>query len=98
MSYKKTYFDLCFVTSVPSPKIYVQVNPVQINLDPLSILWLNAFGRNLQEALQPQSNPTTYIDVHLESIMPRVSFCYFRAIFMGVTLVMNFILHSSSIS
>lgn len=66
---------------LPSPKFYVQLNPVQINFDLCSCLWLNSFALNLHQSLL-SSNPDKhqasaalmYIDVKLEAIMPRVVF------------------------
>ncbi|CAL4091023.1 unnamed protein product, partial [Meganyctiphanes norvegica] len=57
---------------VPPQKVYLQVNPIQITLDPLSILWLNSFGRNLQRSIIKESQTPSYIDVYMEAIMPRV--------------------------
>ncbi|XP_076064331.1 bridge-like lipid transfer protein family member 3B isoform X3 [Oratosquilla oratoria] len=62
---------------VPPPKMYIQCNPMQINLDPLSVLWLNAFTMSLQQAIQVQkasasSSSSSYVDIYLEAIMPRV--------------------------
>ena len=66
----------CFICSpptVPPPKLYLQLNPVQITFDPLSILWLNSFGRSLQRAvLTDPPPPPSYLDVHLEAVMPKV--------------------------
>ena len=63
---------------MPSSKVYVQVNPVQNILDSLTLLWMNAFGRSLQEAVAPNPPQPTYIDVHLETIMPRVSIGFIK--------------------
>ncbi|KAK3865682.1 hypothetical protein Pcinc_028724 [Petrolisthes cinctipes] len=61
---------------VPPPKLYLQVNPMQVTLDPLSLLWLNAFSRSMQRALAPPPSvppPTPpYMDVHLEAVRQRL--------------------------
>ncbi|XP_071525078.1 bridge-like lipid transfer protein family member 3B isoform X2 [Panulirus ornatus] len=57
---------------VPPPKLYLQLNPVQVTFDPLSILWLNSFARSLQRAIVTEPSPSSYLDVHLEAIMPRI--------------------------
>lgn len=67
-----------FFLAVPPPKLYLQVNPMQVTLDPLSLLWLNAFSRSMQRALAPPPSvppPTPpYMDVHLEAVRQRVSY------------------------
>ncbi|KAK6637779.1 hypothetical protein RUM44_008201 [Polyplax serrata] len=64
---------------IPAPKFYVQLNPVQIHFDVISILWSNAFALNLyQSLLQTKTSQETsvsdimYIDVKLEAILPRI--------------------------
>ncbi|XP_045598835.1 bridge-like lipid transfer protein family member 3B isoform X2 [Procambarus clarkii] len=56
---------------VPPPKLYLQLNPLQVTFDPLSILWINSFARSLQRATVTEPSPSSYLDVHLEAIMPR---------------------------
>ncbi|XP_068247106.1 bridge-like lipid transfer protein family member 3B isoform X2 [Palaemon carinicauda] len=57
---------------VPPPKLYMQLNPLQVTLDTLSLLWLNSFGRSLQRAIVTETPTNSYLDVHLEAIMPRM--------------------------
>ncbi|XP_064088502.1 bridge-like lipid transfer protein family member 3B isoform X3 [Macrobrachium nipponense] len=57
---------------VPPPKLYMQLNPLQVTLDTLSILWLNSFVRSLQRAIVTETPTNSYLDVHLEAIMPRM--------------------------
>lgn len=65
---------MSYLLAVPPPKLYLQLNPVQVTFDPLSILWLNSFGRSLQRALVTEpAPPPSYLDVHLEAVMPKVS-------------------------
>ena len=62
--------------SVPPPKFFAYINPVQIHLDPLTLLWLNAFSLNLQQSVKLLSLEKTdapYLDVKVEAIMFRVS-------------------------
>ncbi|KAK0095154.1 hypothetical protein PV326_009095 [Microctonus aethiopoides] len=71
--------DLTF--PLPPPKFYVQSNPLQINYDMHSCLWLNSFvlnlyqsliGHNKNEISDEVSAPTMYFDVKIEAILPRV--------------------------
>lgn len=70
---------------MPPSKVFVHVNPVQINFHLDSILWLNSFALNLHENLlrtsmnsSIESNSETnepglmYMDVKMEAIMPRI--------------------------
>jgi hypothetical protein len=68
-----------FVFVVPSPKFYIQVNPIQIHFDLCSCLWLSSFALNLHQSLlsssperQQAAAALMYMDVKLEAIMPRV--------------------------
>ena len=61
--------------SVPPPKFFAYINPVQIHLDPLTLLWLNAFSLNLQQSVKSLTLEKTeppYLDVKVEAIMFRV--------------------------
>ncbi|XP_033611265.1 UHRF1-binding protein 1-like isoform X3 [Cryptotermes secundus] len=66
---------------LPSPKFYVQVNPIQIHFDLCSCLWLSSFALNLHQSLlssspdrQQAAAALMHMDVKLEAIMPRVIF------------------------
>ncbi|XP_024085881.1 UHRF1-binding protein 1-like isoform X2 [Cimex lectularius] len=63
---------------LPVPKFYVQINPVIMNFDVNTILWLNSFALNLHQSLQEikqnSTNNLNYVDVKIEAIMPRVIF------------------------
>lgn len=69
---------------MPQNKIFVHVNPVQVNFHLDSVLWFNSFALNLHESLLRTSvatSPSTsnepslmYMDVKVEAIMPRIIF------------------------
>lgn len=69
---------------MPQNKIFVHVNPVQVNFHLDSVLWFNSFALNLHESLLRTSvanTPSTsnepslmYMDVKVEAIMPRIIF------------------------
>ena len=66
-----------FCISVPPPKLFAYFNPIQLNVDPITMLWLNAFALNLQRSVKMLSVEQTdppYLDVKIEAIMFRVSF------------------------
>lgn len=46
---------LCY--PVPQPKLFVQLNPLQVNFDGLTILWLHSFVRGLEKTLDFFINP-----------------------------------------
>ncbi|XP_055295755.1 bridge-like lipid transfer protein family member 3B isoform X2 [Sitodiplosis mosellana] len=80
------YFPGDFDFPLPPSKVFVHVNPVQINFHLDSILWLNSFALNLHENLlrtsmnaaneesnQNRNEPSLmYMDVKMEAIMPRI--------------------------
>ena len=60
---------------LPPPKLFAYFNPIQLSLDPLTVLWLNAFALNLQRSVKLLSLEQTeppYLDVKVEAIMFRV--------------------------
>lgn len=61
---------------LPPPKFYVQLNPIQIYFDVLSVLWANSFALNLHQSLQKSvtemNSSLPYVDVKIEAVMPRV--------------------------
>ncbi|XP_076181630.1 bridge-like lipid transfer protein family member 3B isoform X2 [Ptiloglossa arizonensis] len=66
---------------LPPPKFYVQLNPIQVNFDVCSCLWLNSFALNLHHSLMNKDTQTVhtssnfmYFDVKIEAILPRIVF------------------------
>ena len=61
---------------MPPPKLFAYFNPILLNVEPLTLLWLNAFALNLQRSVKllsvEQTDPP-YLDVKIEAIMFRVS-------------------------
>lgn len=65
---------------MPPSKFYAQLNPVQMNFDALTVLWLNTFALNVYKSLmttnvanQDNLGSMIYFDILIEAIMPRVS-------------------------
>ena len=78
-------FLFYIILTVPSPKFYVQINPVFINFDLLTVLWLNSFAMNLHQSLlntKQESSALNYIDVKIEAIMPRVIYTLLIIIYL----------------
>lgn len=70
---------------VPPSKLYVQLNPVQLNFDNLTVIWLNTFALHVYKSLmstkvanQENLGNMIYLDILIEAIMPRVSITYFK--------------------
>jgi len=64
---------------IPQPKCFVQLNPLQVNFDNLTLLWLHSFARNFEKTLTSFSKTAavpgpseTPLEVRLEALMPRV--------------------------
>jgi len=84
-----------FPVAVPQPKCFVQLNPLQVNFDGLTILWLHTFIRGLEKTLisrtpstgtsgsesKSSSVPVPQLEIRLEALMPRV--INFIQIFVG---------------
>lgn len=76
---------MLFLLAVPQPKCFVQLNPLQVNFDGLTILWLHTFIRGLEKTLTScvappavpdaaakSPAPVPQLEVRLEALMPRV--------------------------
>lgn len=87
-------FIVNLTISVPPPKFYVQLNPIQVVFDVDSCLWLNSFGLNLYQSLLSskqdlqKASQYTYIDVKIEAILPRVR----RLFYNNCTIYLNIII------
>ena len=90
---------ICFThCPVPPPKFFAYINPVQIHLDPLTLLWLNAFSLNLQQSVKSLTLEKTeppYLDVKVEAIMFRVRMLSLFWSTMHSTLMFSQVTHSS---
>lgn len=65
---------------MPPSKFYAQLNPIQMNFDALTVLWLNTFALNVYKSLmttnvanQDNLGNMIYFDILIEAIMPRVN-------------------------
>ncbi|XP_038052291.1 UHRF1-binding protein 1-like isoform X2 [Patiria miniata] len=80
IEYTSFYFPDELNFPVPSPILYVQLNPVQFRLDYTSILWLNQFSCNILQTLPDVdeysqgvvSEGRDHTDIRLDALMPKV--------------------------
>ena len=76
--YTQFYYPGDMDFPLPPPKLFAYFNPIQLTLDPLTVLWMNAFALNLQRSVKllsvEQAEPP-YLDVKVEARMFR--FVYF---------------------
>ena len=74
---------------MPPPKLFAYFNPILLNVEPLTLLWLNAFALNLQRSVKllsvEQTDPP-YLDVKIEAIMFRVSIWAFFSNYLYMTI------------
>ncbi|KZS06933.1 UHRF1-binding protein 1 [Daphnia magna] len=73
---------------LPQPKCFIQLNPLQLNFDGLTILWLHVFIRGLEKTLTSRTPspgvpdslnksapmPEPQLEIRLEALMPRMIF------------------------
>lgn len=71
---------------MPQPKCFVQLNPLQVNFDGLTLLWLHTFIRGLEKTItsvvptapvpdisgRSTTAPVPQLEIRLEALMPRV--------------------------
>uniref|UniRef100_A0A0K2UJH7 AGAP008379PAlike [Tribolium castaneum] n=1 Tax=Lepeophtheirus salmonis TaxID=72036 RepID=A0A0K2UJH7_LEPSM len=75
LEYSQFYYPGDDDFPLPPPKMYSFVNPIQVYLDPLTCLWLNAFTLNLQQSvksLSTESPEPPYLDVKIEAILLKI--------------------------
>lgn len=77
---------------VPCPNLYVQLNALQLVLDPRSLEWLNLFGLDLRQSLEQfmeiyklndSQKPEEHVDIKVDGLMLKVgsnadSYCSFE--------------------
>ena len=72
--YTQFYYPGDMDFPLPPPKLFAYFNPIQLTLDPLTVLWMNAFALNLQRSVKllsvEQAEPP-YLDVKVEARMFR---------------------------
>lgn len=66
---------------VPCPNLYVQLNALQLVLDPRSLVWLNLFALDLRQSLEQfmeiyklndSQKPDEHVDVKVDGLMLKV--------------------------
>eukprot|EP00111_Clytia_hemisphaerica_P007740 TCONS_00022484-protein len=64
---------------VPSPNVFVQVNPFQLTFDPLTCVWLNRFTQSVaagldwtKEFVVKEAGFAEHVNVRLECLMPKI--------------------------
>ena len=73
--------------------MFAYFNPIQLSVDPITMLWLNAFALNLQRSVKMLSVEQTdppYLDVKIEAIMFRVSKIFLKSLFLDYIHVPQF--------
>ncbi|KAK3581543.1 hypothetical protein CHS0354_031884 [Potamilus streckersoni] len=72
------YTDYFFTEGIDSPvphaNLYVLVNPVNLTVDYLTLLWANCFSLNLAQFMKSADvqQTTEHIDIKVEALMPRI--------------------------
>ncbi|XP_060078539.1 bridge-like lipid transfer protein family member 3B, partial [Ylistrum balloti] len=75
MEYTDYFFPEGINYPVPHANLYMLVNPIRLNLDYLTLLWVNFFMLNLSQSVTPEmldDTPKQHIDIKIEALMPRV--------------------------
>ena len=81
---------IAWIIPVPPPKMFAYFNPILLNVDPLTVLWLNAFALNLQRSVKMLSVEQTdppYLDAKIEAIMFRVSWFFSVDFFPSICFI-----------
>lgn len=67
---------------VPCPNLYVQLNALQLSLDPRSLIWINLFALDLRQSLEQfmetyklndSQKPDEHVDIKVDGLMLKVS-------------------------
>ncbi|XP_059079286.1 bridge-like lipid transfer protein family member 3B isoform X2 [Tigriopus californicus] len=73
--YTQFYYPGDIDFPLPAPKFFAYINPIQISVDPITCLWLNAFALNLGQSVKKLADEKAeppYLDVKIEAIMFRI--------------------------
>eukprot|EP00095_Tigriopus_kingsejongensis_P003689 maker-scaffold11_size778918-snap-gene-6.50 protein:Tk03689 transcript:maker-scaffold11_size778918-snap-gene-6.50-mRNA-1 annotation:"uhrf1-binding protein 1-like protein" len=73
--YTQFYYPGDIDFPLPAPKFFAYINPIQISVDPITCLWLNAFALNLGQSVKKLADEEVeapYLDVKVEAIMFRI--------------------------
>ncbi|XP_031549188.1 UHRF1-binding protein 1-like isoform X1 [Actinia tenebrosa] len=79
VDYTQYYYPTGITSPVPTPNLFVQLNPVQLTLDTTTCIWFNRFLRTIfsvgdsscgLQAQQP-SRPS-HVDIRFEALMPKI--------------------------
>lgn len=66
---------------VPCPNLYVQLNALQLVLDPRSLVWINLFALDLKQSLEQfmeiyklsdSQKPEEHVDIKVDGLMLKV--------------------------
>lgn len=66
---------------VPCPNLYVQLNALQLVLDPRSLVWINLFALDLRQSLEQfmeiyklsdSQKPEEHVDIKVDGLMLKV--------------------------
>lgn len=69
-----------FLFAVPCPNLYIQLNALQLTLDPRSMLWLNQFILDLRQSLEQftaiykldSGKEDEHVDIRVDGLMLKV--------------------------
>lgn len=81
------FFFCPFVSPVPCPNLYAQLNALQLVLDPRSLVWINLFALDLRQSLEQfmeiyklndSQKPEEHVDVKVDGLMLKVRWSRWR--------------------
>ncbi|XP_014780319.1 bridge-like lipid transfer protein family member 3A isoform X2 [Octopus bimaculoides] len=73
MEFTEYYYPEGVNLPVPHANLYVLLNPVQLRVDYLTLLWLNYFVLQLSKNLKENTDgPREHIDIKFEALMPKL--------------------------
>ncbi|KAL3842978.1 hypothetical protein ACJMK2_020946 [Sinanodonta woodiana] len=74
IEYTDYFFTEGIDTPVPHANLYVLVNPINLTVDYLTLLWANCFSLSLTQFMKAADvqQTTEHIDIKVEALMPRI--------------------------
>lgn len=73
LEYTEYYFPEGIDFPVPHANLYALVNPVQLRIDYLTLLWVNYFLLQLSKNLKEGADgPREHVDIKFEALMPKI--------------------------
>lgn len=81
LDFTQYYYPGSVTSAVPTPNLFIQLNPIQLTLDTATCLWFSSFMRSIlgqrtwskgSPEQATSGSPSDHIDIRIEALMPKL--------------------------